>query len=719
MNFKTFITALKPWGFLPFCFLVSLSIAKSDQAQTPSTPLSIIAGARPKWSNDDLFLSSSTTLLSVKRNGMARELWSGMDDIKRRTPIYLEFKGMGQIERNGAWIDLTTLHDSDLGSRPGLIHLQADDGVVVCDITTCKSAPHSPIFIRYSFKEAVNFRYVVEWANPKLIAENHTDDSVGVNTVLPIWSCWENTGFHSDGSQGPALSVATLPVGKTIQNDTTHLIREVSSTREVVVCLDATGLQMPRKGHYVEAWKTFLGGTQDSDEVRNADSLQITTGNKLLDKLFSDSIDGVESLQFANGVIEADPFNYRDAWVRDGGYSVIGLALTGNFKEGDAFFDFWAGRPGFGWVGGEDEAQQGEIGVLALWYYSRLRPNGDDLLKKHWDYVQKVSNYMQTRVEKEGMLDLADEWIASNPHKATWPNAEVYAGLIASAKIADRLGHLDHAASWRKSAERLKSEFNATAYDATLQRFIPFAPGKTKYGKESVVDTRIDSGMYNLVRLEIFGKDQGIITPGDPRFLSTQAAIGKALENTNHVIGRFDALPGSPFSPKGQALEIWPLGSAWAAQTAWLQGKPDLAWNYLLSLAEKRALRPQDCNYLPERWDARGNPANPPILAWSHGEYLTATVLLTLGVNLEPANADLGLAPSLPPGSDHTTVKNFRFRDWRLDFELTRQGKEIKVDVMPHYQGGEPQTLRVALPNHSTLILKPNIANSLRVVSGD
>jgi hypothetical protein len=679
-------------------------------------PAPTYAADRPRWDKQDLIVSSLTTLVSAQRNGRVREIWSGMDDIKRRTPIFVEFSGVGQIEKNGTWLDLTTLRYSDAGSRPGLIHLQSEDGAVTCEISSRKAAPQSPIFIKYSFKEAVNFRYDIQWKHPEKVRLEHSDETNGMSEFAVTWGCWRFVRFQPDGSYGPALKVATWPSGKSIPGDAGHFIREISSAREIVVCMDATGRQMPGYGNFVEAWKSLLGGYRDSDQERNADRLQITTGKQLIDALFSDSIDAVEALQFSNGVIEADPFNYRDAWVRDGGYTVMGLALTGNFEEGDAFFDFWAAQPGFGWVGGEKEAQQGEIGVLALWYYSRLRPDGDAFLKKHWDYVQKVSSYMQKRVEKEGMLDLADEWICSSPRKATWPNAEVYAGLIASAKIADRLEYTDQATGWRKAAERLKEQFEATAYDTTLQRFIPFAPGKTKDGEESVVDTRVDSGMFNLVRLEIFGKGQGIVAAGDARFISTQTAIGNVLETKEHLIGRFDALPGSPSFPKGQANDNWPIGSSWAAQTAWLQGKPDLGWSYLNSLAEKRALCLQNSSYLPEFWRNDGRP-NIPILAWSHGEYLTAMVLLTLGVNLEPANADLGLAPSLPPGSNHATVKNFRFHNWRLDFELTRQGKQIMVKLMSHHQGTKDQTLRVALPDHSTLTLKPDVETSLSVVA--
>jgi hypothetical protein len=201
----------------------------------------------------------------------------------------------------------------------------------------------------------------------------------------------------------------------------------------------------------------------------------------------------------------------------------------------------------------------------------------------------------------------------------------------------------------------------------------------------------------------------------DPRFTSTWASIMRVLENPKHLIGRFDALPGSPSFPKGQAAETWPIGSGWAAQVEWLRGGTDRAWRYLLALTGKRAMSVGGSNYLPERWDAAGNPAKH-FLAWSHGEFLTSVVLLALGVNLEPADADLGLAPSLPPGTNHATVKNFRFQDWRLDFNLTRDGDNVRVKVKPHFERAGTKTLRIELPGQHHLSLKSGEEQTFSVV---
>jgi len=54
------------------------------------------------------------------------------------------------------------------------------------------------------------------------------------------------------------------------------------------------------------------------------------------------SIDAVVTGQFASGDVIADEFFYRDSWLRDGTYSMIGLSLAGDTGAVDRYFDFWS-----------------------------------------------------------------------------------------------------------------------------------------------------------------------------------------------------------------------------------------------------------------------------------------------------------------------------------------------------------------------------------------
>ena len=422
----------------------------------------------------------------------------------------------------------------------------------------------------------------------------------------------------------------------------------------------------------------------------------------------------MESHQFASGDVMGDLFFYRDSWLRDGTYTMIGLSLAGDYDAVSRYFAFWDAQRDFS-VGGEREAQQPAIGITGMWFYSLLTPKGTQFLESAWPYVKFYADYYTGRVGREGMLNLAEEWICFIPAPSTWPNAEVHSGLRAAAKIAAKLGHAEEARLWNGAADRLKSRFSEVAYDAAKGRIIPMAgpAGQSfadpEYPKAEsrngpTRDDRVDSGMLIIPRLEVFGRNQGIIAVDDPRFASTHAEIMRDLENPDHSIFRFGPNAGSPHAPAGE-LDCWPINTAWAAQDEWLLGQTDLAWRYLLSgIVNKAKVDLAGSHYyLPENWDRKG-VADKPLIVWSHGDFITSVMLLFLGIDLEPAGADLGLAPSLPPGMNHAAIRRFRFRDWHVDFELTRRGGLVDVEALATGSDGGP--LNVRLPSLERVSLR-------------
>jgi len=83
---------------------------------------------------------------------------------------------------------------------------------------------------------------------------------------------------------------------------------------------------------------------------------------------------------------------------------------------------------------------------------------------------------------------------------------------------------------------------------------------------------------------------------------------------------------------------------------------------------------------------------------WSHGDFVTSVLLLFLGVDLEPEGADLGLAPSLPPGMRHARIDNFRFKNWHFDFEFNRAGAQVDVKARASCSDAGPRPLALRLP---------------------
>jgi hypothetical protein len=655
-----------------------------------ATPLRAVDKV-PAFDVTDSYATSPTMLVRAGIDGELREIWSGMDAGRmRHVPLFLETSIFGQVRRGADWTDLRSLRYTRAGTRPGYIRLQSEDGLVVIEVTSKKNAALSPLFVRYAFSTPVDFRLTAKFTYPEFTREFHSDDGAGSWAFSTLWR-GENARLTT--MDGPGLVLATLPAGTTLSSGGQGEVKEIDSAREVLLCIDATERRMDLAAsqNYVDAWTGILGGTSDTEAEYLPGRVTLETDDPRLDRLFQDSVDAVVSGQFASGDVIGDEFFYRDSWLRDGSYSIIGLSLAGGREAAERYFAFWDAQRDFS-VGGEREAQQPAIGLTAMWFYSRLASDGTAFLEKVWPYAKYYCDYYAGRIDREGMLNVAEEWICFIPSPASWPNAEIYSGLRAAAKIAAQLGHGPEAGRWNAAADRLRSEFLARAYDSGKGRIIPMAGNagqsfadpdfpKAESRNGPLRDDRVDAGMLIIGRLEALGKGQGIIPVDDPRFASTEAEIRRDLENPDHSIFRFGPNPASPHAPNGE-LDTWPIIISWAAQDEWLLGHTDMAWSYLLSgILNKRGYDlEKGCYYLPENWDRR-QFADKPIITWSHGDFLTSTFLLLLGVDLEPDGADLGLAPSLPPGINHARVGNFSFRDWRLDIDLSRSGVGVEVGI--------------------------------------
>jgi len=662
----------------------------------------------PEFEITDRYVTSPTMLVRAGIDGQIKEIWSGMDAKRmRHVPLFLETSIHGEVRSGDGWLDLRTLRYRHDGTRPGYVHLQSDDGLVSIEVTSRKNAALSPIFIRYAFSRPVVLRLVARFKYPDFTRDFHSDDAAGYSEFQTAWR-GENAVLTTTG--GPRLVLASRPAGKTLAIDKGGATTQFEPTREVLLCVDATDRKMDpaSSGSYVASWTNLLGGVGDSEEELVPGRVTLESDDGKLDRMFAYSIDAVVTGQFASGDVIADEFFYRDSWLRDGTYSMIGLSLAGDTGAVDRYFDFWDAQRDFS-VGGEREAQQPAIAITGMWFHSRLRPNGLAFLDKAWPYVEFYAEYYVRRIEAEGMLHVAEEWICFIPAPSSWPNAEIYSGLRAAAKIAGALGHPLEAGRWNSAADRLKKQFSEQAYDAAKGRIIPMAgpAGQVFTDPEypraesrngPLRDDRVDAGMLIIGRLEAFGRDQGIMAVDDPRFASTQAEIIRDLENPDHSIFRFGPNPGSPHAPQGEP-DTWPIIMSWAAQDEWLLGRTDLAWRYLLSgIVNKQGYDAEACSYyLPENWDSKGIP-DKPLITWSHGDFVTSVLLLLLGVDLEPAGADLGLAPSLPPGVEHARIGNFHFRDWRLDIDLRRGDGLLAVRVRPAAWAADGRPLLIRVP---------------------
>ena len=208
------------------------------------------------------------------------------------------------------------------------------------EITSRKDSPASPLFLIYSFTKPVNFRYRVRWKTPQSVRLLRSDDAAGCNEFSVQW---RNQNRSQPRSKGANLVFATFPQGVTEPDSENGLVRRIDSAREIVVCIDAAADRNRSDGSYVVAWKNRLGGYREDETKRARSRVQLSTDNPRLDRMFSDSIDAVRACQFANGVLMGDVFHYRDAWMRDGGYSILGLVLAETSRPRTPFLAI--GRP--------------------------------------------------------------------------------------------------------------------------------------------------------------------------------------------------------------------------------------------------------------------------------------------------------------------------------------------------------------------------------------
>jgi hypothetical protein len=674
------------------------------------------AGLVPPYAITDTFVTGPTMLVRAGINGEVREIWSGMDARRaRHVPLFIETSLFAEVRSGDGWTDLRTLRYRHDGTRPGYIRLKSDDGQVSIEITARKNADRSPIFVRYAFARPVDLRLVARLKYPEFTQAFRSDDAAGLSEFTTAWR-GVNSVLTTTG--GPRLILAEEPRGWTVSIERGGVTKEFAGTTEVLLCLDATeGDPGVRAGEsYAGAWSRLLGGVGDTEKEYVPNRVTLASDDPKLDRLFRDSVDAIVANQFASGDVMGDVFFYRDSWLRDGSYSIIGLALAGDYEAVERYFAFWDAQRDFS-VGGEREAQQPAIAITAMGFYSQLASDAPSFLARVWPFVKYYADYYAGRVAREGMLHVAEEWICFIPAPSSWPNAEIYSGLRAAAKIAARLGHPEEAARWTGSADRLRTRFSEQAYDPARGRLIPMAgsPGEAFADPEypqaesrngPLRDDRVDAGMLIIGRLEAFGRGQGVMPVDDPRFASTKAEITRDLENPDHSIFRFGPNPSSPHAPQGE-LDTWPIIGSWAAQDEWLLGHTDLAWRYLLSgIVNKRGYdAAASCDYLPEFWDRKGVP-DKPMITWSHGDFVTSVLLVMLGVGLEPEGADLGLAPSLPPAMNHARIGNFRFRGWRLDIDLRRQGAGgVAARIVS--SGPANAALSVRLPSGQAVALRP------------
>ncbi len=604
-----------------------------------------------------LVVSGSRTWSLLGSRGEILELWEGPGKTilthGGEPPKVIRVSGFWEIKKEGKWVDARRLPWDPYGSRPGLLSLDDYSGTKITFFSR-KKPSNFPVVSSLETERKT-------WARFNLFVKN-------------VQGSWRSlgSGVHVFESGQGKIFVSGHPAARWHRRKT------------------GISIEFRNSGKALVAISLFPGPTaREIPGLANTrmPRMRIHTGYSKFDDMFQASVDAVLSSQFESGVVIAgSDYWYKNAWIRDGTYSIIGLDLAGLHDAAERFYLFWVKEGGFSW-GGENEAQQPAICILGMWLHSKLTAKGKEFLGRCFGYVKSFCNYYEKRIAREGMINTAEEWICQVPTKTSWPNAEIHAGLVAGSRIAKTLGHRGEAREWLHSAQTLKKAIFRTAWSRELKRFIPLA-GKEgriyrdpQYPKSThrngpMRDERIDSGMLMLARPDIFGRGLAPVPANHPFFVSTLDQIRKRLLQPDFSCSRFEGNGKTPWYRQGQ-WPVWPIISCWWAQMEYMNGKRQTAWKHILKgLLDKKGYDAYESLFqLPEQWffDGRYVPTTK-FLAWSHGEFLTTSVFLLLGLKLSPGRADLELYPYPIPGKKKLSFSGFRFKGWSFSGESRVEG---------------------------------------------
>jgi hypothetical protein len=609
-------------------------------------------------------------------NGELQALWTGPKIERKLKKDLLAVSGSGWIEDKTGWSDLTSAHAEHEGHPADLTVRYAEHGIVA-RFTAHPRATTGPVVMTFAIDRPRRFRYQLTIKDSLARNGVHIEHTGAFATIVADSFNTYHVGAH------PA------PESLTFKDSVLTIV--IPATDTVTITIDAEK-KLPAIAAgmtLVKAWERAVKAFTATATPAHYSRVTVKTGIVELDQMFATSIDAIDNDRFPSGVIIAGPDNpfYRGSWLRDGTYSIIGYELATAPHEAEDFYRFWITEGGFSEYG-EAEAQQPAIGILGLWFHSRRLAHPHDFLQSVYPYITRWADYYVRRLDREILLNVYEEWITQILSWASWPNAEVYAGLEASSRMAAVLDHPEDARRWGDAAAKLRENFGGICYDEQLQRFIPRAglPNtfrETAPGKYAALrDERVDAGMLNVCRLEAFGTNLGVVRVDDPRFAATEAWIKRVLFHPDHTVSRFDGAPPPDF-PKGN-WPTWPIISSWGAQVEFLKGRTDEAWRYLIDgQAKMHGYNAKTMLYqLPEQWNIDGTMAGTTrMLTWSHGEFLTTTLLLLTGLNTDVPDVDASLQPSLPPDCNAAEVANFYHRGYRLTMDIRRNGDGLEVGL--------------------------------------
>ncbi|MCK5176962.1 MAG: hypothetical protein KAQ92_04510 [Candidatus Aenigmarchaeota archaeon] len=257
---------------------------------------------------------------------------------------------------------------------------------------------------------------------------------------------------------------------------------------------------------------------------------------KELDKIYSKSLDVIDSVTMKNGAILASPKDRRYPYMypRDCMLILRVLLKLGEIKKVKKTLKFVLGLVG---ETGEWYQRYTPEGKPASYRPSQVDCNGLvlymvkqyydqtkdlDFLKKHWNAIYLGTRFLEEHYIKEEQLmysmNSIHEWPPMEAGFEIWANACAYAGFKASVQMAELLGEHEDKRNWLKIEEGLKEAImkkmvkeghfikltnNKTIYDADISELGLYILGLLP------ADNKIVKNTANFIEKELYDKNLG------------------------------------------------------------------------------------------------------------------------------------------------------------------------------------------------------------------
>ncbi len=337
-----------------------------------------------------------------------------------------------------------------------------------------------------------------------------------------------------------------------------------------------------------------------------------------------------------------DTYNY--VWPRDGAFTALALAKSGDYATAKNFFSFAGsvihedgffmhkyspdGSLGSSWHPWMRDGRlalpiQEDETALVLWSLWQFYEGSKDLEfveKLYNPLIKKAADFMVLFREEDTKLpkpsyDLWEEkWGTS-----TFTAASVYAGLVAAANFAKLLGKVKNEDTYRQAAAEIKSAILEHLYDQTHRGFYKLLSresGRLRY------DPTIDSStLYGLVAF-------GILSADDERLRLEAARQASALNLSLPSGGTARYQDDRYFR-----LDSSYPGNAWFITTLWMAElqlklavtEPDLA--PVVRHLEWVVARAQTSGLLSEQLNPyTGSQLSVSPLVWSHAAFVLTVI---------------------------------------------------------------------------------------------